>query len=53
MDEIEIKRAKGTGAKFAYETIRDEILSLTLAPERAAGRNLAGRPLCHVALSGA
>ncbi len=32
MDEIEIKRAKGTGAKFAYETIRDEILSLTLAP---------------------
>ncbi|MDB5659274.1 MAG: putative transcriptional regulator, GntR family [Cypionkella sp.] len=31
-DETEIKRAKGTGAKFAYEAIRDEILSLTLAP---------------------
>ena len=31
-DETEIKRAKGTGAKFASETIRDEILSLTLAP---------------------
>ncbi|MDZ4310907.1 MAG: GntR family transcriptional regulator [Cypionkella sp.] len=32
MDETEIKRAKGTGAKFAYETIRDEILSLALRP---------------------
>lgn len=31
-DEPEIKRAKGTGAKFAYETLRDEILSLTLSP---------------------
>ncbi|MDB5663603.1 GntR family transcriptional regulator [Cypionkella sp.] len=31
-DETDIKRAKGTGSKFAYETIRDEILSLTLAP---------------------
>lgn len=33
MDEdTEIKRAKGTGARFAYETIRDEILSLALEP---------------------
>lgn len=31
-EEIEGKRAKGTGAKFAYETIRDEILSLALEP---------------------
>lgn len=31
-DETEIKRAKGTGARFAYETLRDEILSLDLAP---------------------
>lgn len=33
MDEaVEVRRAKGTGAKFAYETLRDEILSLTLPP---------------------
>lgn len=33
MDEdTEVKRAKGTGARFAYETIRDEILSLALEP---------------------
>lgn len=32
MDETEGRRAKGTGAKFAYETIRDEILTLALAP---------------------
>lgn len=31
-DETEPKRAKGTGVKFAYETLRDEILSLTLEP---------------------
>lgn len=31
-DEIEPKRAKGTGVKLAYETIRDEILALTLPP---------------------
>lgn len=30
--EIEPKRIKGTGARFAYETLRDEILSLKLAP---------------------
>lgn len=30
--EAEPKRAKGTGVKFAYETLRDEILSLALAP---------------------
>lgn len=30
--ETEVKRAKGTGSKHAYETIRDEILSLTLEP---------------------
>ncbi|GLS86054.1 GntR family transcriptional regulator [Cypionkella aquatica] len=33
MDEApENKRVKGTGAKFAYDTIRYEILALTLAP---------------------
>jgi DNA-binding GntR family transcriptional regulator len=32
MDDTEPKRAKGTGVKFAYETLRDEILTLTLAP---------------------
>ncbi|MFT4150308.1 MAG: GntR family transcriptional regulator [Paracoccaceae bacterium] len=33
MDEtVEVRRAKGTGWKFAYETLRDEILSLTLEP---------------------
>lgn len=31
-EETEVRRAKGTGAKFAYETIRDEILALTLEP---------------------
>jgi len=30
--EIEAKRAKGTGVKFAYDTLRDEILSLRLDP---------------------
>jgi DNA-binding GntR family transcriptional regulator len=30
--EIEQRRVKGTGARFAYETLRDEILSLALAP---------------------
>jgi len=30
--EIEQRRIKGTGARFAYETLRDEILSLALAP---------------------
>jgi DNA-binding GntR family transcriptional regulator len=32
MDETEPKRAKGTGVKFAYETLRDEILTLALPP---------------------
>lgn len=31
-EETEGRRAKGTGARFAYETIRDEILTLTLGP---------------------
>lgn len=31
-EESEPKRAKGTGVKLAYETLRDEILSLVLAP---------------------
>lgn len=30
--ELEPKRTKGTGVRFAYDTIRDEILSLHLAP---------------------
>ena len=30
--ESDVKRTKGTGARFAYETLRDEILSLALAP---------------------
>lgn len=31
-DEAEVKRAKGTGGRFAYETLRDEILTLRLGP---------------------
>lgn len=31
-DELEPKRAKGMGVRFAYETLRDEILSLQLPP---------------------
>ena len=31
-DDAEPKRAKGTGVKLAYETLRDEILSLVLEP---------------------
>lgn len=31
-DDGEAKRAKGTGVKLAYETLRDEILSLDLPP---------------------
>lgn len=35
MTEVgEPKRLKETGWKFAYETLRDEILSLALAPGR-------------------
>lgn len=30
--EIEPRRAKGTGWKYVYETLRDEILALTLQP---------------------
>lgn len=32
VEEVEGRRAKGTGWKYAYETLRDEILTLTLAP---------------------
>ena len=31
-DDTDRRRAKGTGAKFAYETLRDEILTLGLTP---------------------
>jgi DNA-binding GntR family transcriptional regulator len=31
-EEVEPKRVKGTGVKFAYETLRDEILALELQP---------------------
>jgi len=31
-EEVEPKRVKGSGVKFAYETLRDEILSLHLQP---------------------
>lgn len=31
-EDLEPKRAKGAGVRFAYETIRDEILSLVLPP---------------------
>ena len=31
-DESDTRRTKGTGAKFAYETLRDEILTLVLSP---------------------
>ncbi len=30
--DLDVKRAKGAGSKLAYETLRDEILSLTLEP---------------------
>ena len=30
--DVDVKRAKGAGSKLAYETLSDEILSLTLAP---------------------
>lgn len=30
--DVDVKRAKGAGSKLAYETLRDEILSLALAP---------------------
>jgi DNA-binding GntR family transcriptional regulator len=32
MEDTEPRRAKGTGVKFAYDTLRDEILTLALAP---------------------
>lgn len=31
-EETEVRRAKGTGGRFAYETLRDEILALRLEP---------------------
>ncbi|MES2913571.1 MAG: GntR family transcriptional regulator [Pseudomonadota bacterium] len=31
-EEVEPRRVKGTGVKFAYETLRDEILALELLP---------------------
>lgn len=31
-EELEIKRVRGTGSRMAYDTIRDEILSLKLEP---------------------
>lgn len=31
-EEPDVKRAKGMGVRFAYDTIRDEILTLDLAP---------------------
>jgi DNA-binding GntR family transcriptional regulator len=31
-EDTDTRRAKGTGAKFAYETLRDQILTLALAP---------------------
>lgn len=31
-EEVEPKRMKGTGVKFAYDTLRDEILALKLQP---------------------
>ena len=31
-EDVEPKRAKGTGVKFAYDTLRDEILTLELQP---------------------
>lgn len=31
-EDSDTRRAKGTGAKFAYETLRDEILTLGLSP---------------------
>ena len=31
-DEVEVKRIRGTGSRSVYETLRNEILALTLAP---------------------
>jgi len=43
-DELEPKRAKGMGVRFAYETLRHEILSLTLPPGALLDEtSLAGR----------
>ncbi|MDK1492090.1 GntR family transcriptional regulator [Sinorhizobium sp. 7-81] len=38
-DETETKRAKGTGWKSVYETLRNEILALTLAPGQLLDEN--------------
>lgn len=38
--ETETKRAKGTGARIAYEAIRDEILSLVMEPGQALDETL-------------
>ncbi|WP_331376301.1 GntR family transcriptional regulator [Sinorhizobium chiapasense] len=38
-DEAETKRAKGTGWKSVYETLRNEILALTLAPGQLLDEN--------------
>ena len=34
-DDTDTRRIRGTGAKLVYETLRDEILSLTLDPGTA------------------
>ncbi|MBK5565441.1 GntR family transcriptional regulator [Ensifer sp. SSB1] len=38
-EEVETKRAKGTGWKSVYETLRTEILALTLAPGQLLDEN--------------
>ncbi len=38
-EELETKRAKGTGWKSVYETLRTEILALTLAPGQLLDEN--------------
>lgn len=39
-DEPETRRAKGTGARIAYEAIRDEILTLVMEPGQALDETL-------------
>jgi len=39
-EEPETRRAKGTGARIAYEAIRDEILSLVMEPGQALDETL-------------
>ena len=45
-EEIEPRRVKGTGVKLAYETLRDEILSLDLQPGAVLDGRDIGTVIC-------